>query len=288
MPSEAIPWAGTASRSWPSYVTRARRRLVDPADDVEHRRLAGPVGTDQPADVTGLDAERQAVEGDDAAEANRHLLHVDQRHSARPHVCDRHRRIIVVGPIPEATVAVEPSPLADFRGDGPTDRRRRSAIIDDDDDADDEIVLPWWQRPSNIVIVLVARRLDRRDDRLADRRLDERRGVVRGRRRLPPGHERAPPPGGRHELLVPRPTRHRPSAADRRPLDHLRAERRDRTDAAAAQRDGRPGGGRGRPGDGLDGPRHGLVGDARDGRRRTISTVSPAPRVRRPTSCSSS
>ena len=85
MPSEAIPWAGTASRSWPSYVTRSGRRFVDPADDVEHRRLAGPVGTDQPADVSRLDAEREAVEGDDPAEANRHLLHVDQRHSARPH-----------------------------------------------------------------------------------------------------------------------------------------------------------------------------------------------------------
>ena len=83
MPREAMPWAGTASRSWPSYVT-ARGRFVDAADDVEHGRLAGTVGTDQAADVTGLDPEGQAVESDDATEANRHVLHVDQGHRLAP------------------------------------------------------------------------------------------------------------------------------------------------------------------------------------------------------------
>ena len=59
MPRAAMPWAGTASRSLPSYVDAARGRLVDPADDVEHRRLAGAVGADQPADVPCLDRERR-------------------------------------------------------------------------------------------------------------------------------------------------------------------------------------------------------------------------------------
>ena len=83
----------------------ARRRLVDPADDVEHRRLAGSVGTDQPADVPRLDPECQAVQGDDAAEANRHFLHVDQGHRLAPTISrnlpDRYRRV-VLPPIPEA------------------------------------------------------------------------------------------------------------------------------------------------------------------------------------------
>jgi hypothetical protein len=55
-----------------------RRGLVDPADDVEHGRLAGTVRTDEPADLALLDVERQPVEGDDAAEADRHVLYLEQ------------------------------------------------------------------------------------------------------------------------------------------------------------------------------------------------------------------
>ena len=57
--------------------------LVDAADDVEHRGLAGTVRPDEAADLALVDAERQAVERHDAAEADRHVLHVEQ-HSQRP------------------------------------------------------------------------------------------------------------------------------------------------------------------------------------------------------------
>ena len=60
----------------------APRRLVDAADDVEHRRLAGAVRPDEPADLALVDGERQPVERDDAAEAHRDVAHVEQRSTA--------------------------------------------------------------------------------------------------------------------------------------------------------------------------------------------------------------
>ena len=76
MPSAAIPCAGTSSRSWPSKSHTSGGRLVDAADDVEHRRLAGAVRTDQPADLTVLDREAQAVQRNDAPEAHGDLANI--------------------------------------------------------------------------------------------------------------------------------------------------------------------------------------------------------------------
>ena len=79
MPRRAMPWAGTSSRSVPSKRTLAARRLVDAADDVEQRRLAGAVRPDQPTDLAGLDREGQLVQRHDAAEAHAHLADVENR-----------------------------------------------------------------------------------------------------------------------------------------------------------------------------------------------------------------
>ena len=76
MPSEAIWCAGSVSRSWPSNSHPAVGRLVDATDDVEHRRLAGAVRTDQPADLALLDREAQAVQRNDATEAHGDLANI--------------------------------------------------------------------------------------------------------------------------------------------------------------------------------------------------------------------
>ena len=51
--------------------------LVDAADDVEHGGLAGTVRSDQAADLSLVDGEGEAVEGDDATEADRHITYVE-------------------------------------------------------------------------------------------------------------------------------------------------------------------------------------------------------------------
>ena len=60
-------------------VDPAAGRLVDPRHDVEERRLAGAVGPDQAADLAPLDGEGELVEGHDAAEADAHVTHVENR-----------------------------------------------------------------------------------------------------------------------------------------------------------------------------------------------------------------
>ena len=70
MPKRGDPVGGTASRSLPFERHPAVGGLVDPADDVEHRGLAGAVRTDEAADLARVDRERQAVERGDAAEAH--------------------------------------------------------------------------------------------------------------------------------------------------------------------------------------------------------------------------
>src|SRR6267143_1118377 len=46
----------------------AERRLVDPCDAVEERRLAGPVGSDQGEDLAGRNIEAHVVHRDETAE----------------------------------------------------------------------------------------------------------------------------------------------------------------------------------------------------------------------------
>ena len=58
---------------------RAAVRRVEARDDVERRRLAGAVRPDQAGDLPLLDVERDAVEGDDAPEAERDLPDRQQR-----------------------------------------------------------------------------------------------------------------------------------------------------------------------------------------------------------------
>ena len=47
---------------------------VDAGEAVEQRRLAGAVGPDQPGDLARAACEHHPVEGDDAAEADRHVI----------------------------------------------------------------------------------------------------------------------------------------------------------------------------------------------------------------------
>ena len=54
--------------------------VVDAADDVEHRRLAGAVRADQPEDLAIFDLEREPVERDDPAERHRDLIDFEQCH----------------------------------------------------------------------------------------------------------------------------------------------------------------------------------------------------------------
>ena len=81
-------------------------RPVEPRDQVEERRLAGAVRSDQAGDLTVLDAERDVVHGDDAAEPPRHALNREQGHRAYLKVArgensmsfSRRRAAILLGP----------------------------------------------------------------------------------------------------------------------------------------------------------------------------------------------
>ncbi len=55
-------------------------RLVETRDDVERRRLAGAVRPDEARDVALLDVERDAVEGDDSAEAQGDVPYLEEGH----------------------------------------------------------------------------------------------------------------------------------------------------------------------------------------------------------------
>jgi hypothetical protein len=57
-------------------------RLVDPADDVEHRRFPGAVRPDQPTDLARVDREAESVKGGDSPESHGHALNVKQTHGA--------------------------------------------------------------------------------------------------------------------------------------------------------------------------------------------------------------
>ena len=82
MPSRAMPWAGTRQQVVAPEQHPALGRLVDAADDVEHRRLARTVRTDQPADLTFVDREAELVEREDATESHRHALNIEKTHLA--------------------------------------------------------------------------------------------------------------------------------------------------------------------------------------------------------------
>ena len=78
---EPGPLMGLAARDVATVeLDPARVRPEQPGDDVEQRRLARPVGADQPGDVTDLDVDRHLAEGLQAAEADRHLAYVEEGH----------------------------------------------------------------------------------------------------------------------------------------------------------------------------------------------------------------
>ena len=56
------------------------RRRDEPGEAVDERRLAGPVGTDQPDDLAFLDVEVDLVDGAQAAERHRHRRRLQQAH----------------------------------------------------------------------------------------------------------------------------------------------------------------------------------------------------------------
>ena len=60
-----------------------RRRLTDARDQVEQRRLAGPVGPDNGKDLTSLHAEGDVIQRRNPAEADRDAPHVEQGHRSR-------------------------------------------------------------------------------------------------------------------------------------------------------------------------------------------------------------
>jgi hypothetical protein len=63
----------------------AAGRGVDPADQVEDRRLAGAVRADQGEDLAAADVEADVVDGDDAAEAHAEMARREQRLVDRVH-----------------------------------------------------------------------------------------------------------------------------------------------------------------------------------------------------------
>ena len=62
---------------------RAAAGPVDAGDDVEERRLAGAVGTDQRDDLALVDVERDAVECHHTTEPDAEVAHLEQRHIGR-------------------------------------------------------------------------------------------------------------------------------------------------------------------------------------------------------------
>src|SRR5882672_12865563 len=64
---------------------RARGRLVEAGDAVEHRGLAGAVRPDQCGDLAPFGAEGKIVDGDDAAEAHRQTI--DRQDVIAAHPC---------------------------------------------------------------------------------------------------------------------------------------------------------------------------------------------------------
>ena len=60
---------------------RARGRREEAADQIEERRLAGAVGADHGAQLARLDGERDVVDGDQAAEALRDVVDLEQAHA---------------------------------------------------------------------------------------------------------------------------------------------------------------------------------------------------------------
>ena len=64
----------------------ALARLIQAAEAIEQRGLAGAIGADQSEDLSLLDIEGYVVEGNHAAKADRHATHVQKRFRHRLNV----------------------------------------------------------------------------------------------------------------------------------------------------------------------------------------------------------
>ena len=62
--------------------------LVGAGQDLDQRRLAGAVVAEQRHDLAGIEIDRGVVDGADAAEGDRDVVHLDQRRSGVQHAMD--------------------------------------------------------------------------------------------------------------------------------------------------------------------------------------------------------
>ena len=69
MPIAGIWWRGTDSTDWPSNSDLSGAGLVQPAEAIEQRGLAGAVRPDQAGDLAGHDVESDVIQSNHAAEA---------------------------------------------------------------------------------------------------------------------------------------------------------------------------------------------------------------------------
>ena len=80
MPSRQTWWLGRPAIAWSANRIAPALRLDRAGDDVEQRRLAGAVGTDDGADLAFLDPHGDLVERDQRAVASCHAVELEQRH----------------------------------------------------------------------------------------------------------------------------------------------------------------------------------------------------------------
>ena len=81
MPICGMAWRGRSRIDAALEQDVAAVGRVEAAEAIEERGLAGAVGADQAGDLAGKDVEGDAVERDDAAEADRDVAHAEQRRS---------------------------------------------------------------------------------------------------------------------------------------------------------------------------------------------------------------
>ena len=80
MPPAAIALVFFPEIVRPSNVIVPRRGRIDAGDQIEDRRFPGAVRTDHRDDRPGVDREVEIVDGDEPAEALRHVREFEQRH----------------------------------------------------------------------------------------------------------------------------------------------------------------------------------------------------------------
>ena len=83
MPRPAIRYGGTSVMSWSWKISSPGGRLIDAADQVEDRRLAGAVRADDREHLALLHLEADRIHGADAAEADRDVVGAEQAHRSR-------------------------------------------------------------------------------------------------------------------------------------------------------------------------------------------------------------